>query len=211
MTRLRSVLVGTGVLALLAATLTPLSAGPAGAAPDAASGAEAQATSTPSAEQIEALDQAAAKSGEAPWAVEFSFAVDRVKEAFPDEFGAAEVHADQTSGWIAFEGAIPGSAREVAANLAGVELRGGLGMSAKDISTAVDLIFDSLLHTHGSDFEVAVVPKPGDHEIVVEYVQTEKARASTDSIEESMRSATRAIELGGFTLRAEAVNEGMTE
>jgi hypothetical protein len=84
-------------------------------------------------------------------------------------------------------------------------------MSAQDISMAVDLIFDSLLQTHGSDFEVAVVPKPGDHEIVVEYVQTEKARASTDSIEESMRSATRAIELGGFTLRDEAVNEGMTE
>lgn len=52
---------------------------------------------------------------------------------------------------------------------------------------------------------------PGDYEIVVEFVQSEKARTSTDSIEESMRAATRAIELGGFTLRAEAVNEGMTE
>lgn len=146
-----------------------------------------------------------------PWAVEFSYAVDRVKEAFPDEFGAAEVHADQASGWIAFEGAVPDNAEEVVADLPGVELRGELGMSAEDISTAVDLIFESLLHTHGSDFEVAVVPMPGDHEIVVEYVQSEKAGASTDSVEESMRSATKAIELGGFTLRAEAVDEGMTE
>lgn len=211
MTRFRSALVGTGVLALLAATLTPLSADPAGAAPGPASGVAAQATSTPSAEEIVALDQAAAKSGEAPWAVEFSYAVDRVKEAFPDEFGAAEVHADQASGWIAFEGAIPGDAREVVANLPGVELRGDLGMSAEDISTAVDLIFSSLLQTHGSNLSVTVVPRPGDQEIVVEYAQSESARTSADSIEESMRSATRAIELGGFALRAEAVNEGMTE
>lgn len=211
MTKFRSALIGTGLLALVAATLTPLPADRAGAAPGAASGVAAQATSTPSAEEIEALDQAAAKSGEIPWGVEFSYAVDRVKEAFPDDFGAAEVHADQASGWIAFEGAIPGDAREVVANLPGVELRGDLGMSEKDISTAVDLIFNSLRQTHGSDFDIAVVPMPGDHEIVVEYVQSETVRASTDSIEESMRSATKAIELGGFTLRAEAVNEGMTE
>lgn len=211
MTRFRSALVGTGVLALLAATLTPLSADPAGAAPGPASGVAAQETSTPSAEEIEALDQAAAKSGEAPWAVEFSYAVDRVKEAFPDEFGAAEVHADQTSGWIAFKGAVPGDAREAVANLPGVELRGDLGMSEKDISRSVDLIFESLLQTYGSNVSVTVVPRPGDQEIVVEYAQSESARTSADSIEELMRSATRTIELGGFTLRAEAVNEGMTE
>lgn len=161
MTRFRSALIGTGALALVAATLAPLSADHAGAAPGAASGVAAQATSTPTAEEIAALDQAAAKSGEMPWAVEFSYAVDRVKEAFPDDFGAAEVHADQASGWIAFEGAIPGDAREVVANLPGVELRGDLGMSEKDISTAVDLIFNSLLQTHGSDFYIAVVPMPG--------------------------------------------------
>lgn len=211
MTKFRTALVGTGVLALVAATLTPLSADRAGAAPSAAPGVVLQATSTPSAEEIEALDQAAAKSDETPWVVDFSYAIDRVKEAFPDDFGAAEVHEDQASGWIAFEGAVPDNAEEVVADLPGVELRGDLGMSEKDISRSVDLIFESLLQTYGSKLSVTVVPRPGDQEIVVEYAQSESARTSADSIEESMLSATKAIELGGFALRAEAVSEGVKE
>ncbi|MGM7670291.1 hypothetical protein [Microbacterium sp. A93] len=176
---MRIVLAGAGLLALVAVTLSPLTA---------------------------RRDQAAAASGEETWGVSFSRIVDRIKEAFPDDFGAAEVNADQSSGWIAFAGAVPDGAEDAVGELSGIELRGDLGLSEKEISATVDLLFQSLLETHGSDFRVSVYPVPRDREIVVEYSPSATARISAEAVEESIRSAALSTDLGGFSIRAEAAD-----
>lgn len=203
MRKSRYVVAGTGVLALVAATLLPLTAQGAVATPVQASAIAAQASETPSAEELEELDMAAAASGEETWGVSFSHTVDRVKEAFPDDFGAAEVNVDQRSGWIAFVGAVPSGAADTVKDLAGIELRGDLGLSEKEISASVDMLFQSVLETHGSDFQVSVYPVPGDREIVIEYSQPATARITAEAVEETVRDASLATDLGGFSVRAE--------
>ncbi|MGX1932776.1 S1 family peptidase [Microbacterium resistens] len=139
----------------------------------------------------------------------FSRVVDRIREGFPEDFGAAEVAADQRSGWIAFKEGVPAGAEDAVANLPGVSLREGHGLSEREIDTSVDLLFHSLLETHGSGFPVTVYPVPRDREIVVEYSPSLIVRFSAEAVEKSMRTAARVIDFGSFSLRSEAVEDGM--